>query len=1142
MKKGLSIIAGMSLTASLSLQAQLTNRTSQVVERGPHHQTVEFIESYTNRTSGPISKTNRVTTLRAGMHRQVNGAWVESAPEIKPVTGGAKASGGPHEVFFKNDVASPAAVQITLSDGRRMSGHVLGLYYFDAESGQSVRLATIKSSVGEILPDNDVVYRDCFDGLVGDLKYRYEPGRLEQDIVIRANPVPPSAFGLSDKMTRLEVITEWIEGQPTARRERIIKRLAEGAARQTMAEPDWTDEWIDFGAMQMVNGRAFRTRQQTANADQKSHQVGKRWVEIGGRRLLVESVEYEMIEKELSAMNFIPAQPGGVKLQASQQRLLPNPLLEPLDEGMLMAAKAYDADGLVIDYILVTSMPSLSLGNLDTYLVEGWVTVSQSLTIYDGAVVKYAPGAKITVSGYLTTPSSGLAIFTARDDDTVGVPLPTSTGQISGMYGYPALELYNVYGTTIRNLQFRHSMIALSDYSGYYNYHYVQNCQFLDCYRGINSYYTPVYCSYLTMCSVYEPYVDQGVLDGSYSSPLLQHSYTTTLSGCSGGVAFPACDPPGNVYNGAQLVTITSSTPDVTIRYRLVPAYDSIYEVTENDPVIQPGQQVQVDGAKALIMKAWKNGIPQFASLKSIHSYLTKIELPGGTQGASLAGPWFMPINAGDYLLDFANFDLIVDGALFPHHQVADPYGPGVQAGTYINFNRLPAGPHTIQIKVTFPNSDIIGESTEYVELATQVGNFVSTDKVTFHQWNDTIQGASHTVRAKLAHPVANWTLRIFSHTGQLLRTATGSTSNGEVVYEWDLRDSSGQLRTDLNQDPSFSATLDVDQAARAAMGGGLFWPIPTPLFFLNFPPVGNWLFAYQDFGKQIPPIQIPTVQSFNQENAEVMMGGVISFYQSTPPHNTLPPPVFPLVKLRFAEFWEPEAERTGIISHFDRLQDWGVLSNYLKNGKIRNLYYIGHGSERSIGGDYESRYWTNYPPPSHWVYQVHKMRLTHDKAYLDRKDLIRLLRHAPVVDYRFVFLDGCSTGSGGLCEVFGIPRDEQMTLSEFRAKHGNVRLRAFAGWKRDVATADTSSQAYLNINPNTGAQSFLATRADFIANWAHFHRPALVNAMRDAVMNSGWYFGTEEFLLRKDDSPGPKGLLAVRGYRDLRIDEDNQY
>jgi hypothetical protein len=232
MKKGLSIIAGMSLTASLSLQAQLTNRTSQVVERGPHHQTVEFIESYTNRTSGPISKTNRVTTLRAGMHRKVNGAWVESAPEIKPVTGGAKASGGPHEVFFKNDVASPAAVQITLSDGRRMSGHVLGLYYFDAESGQSVRLATIKSSVGEILPDNDVVYRDCFDGLVGDLKYRYEPGRLEQDIVIRANPVPPSAFGLSDKMTRLEVITEWIEGQPTARRERIIKRLAEGAARR----------------------------------------------------------------------------------------------------------------------------------------------------------------------------------------------------------------------------------------------------------------------------------------------------------------------------------------------------------------------------------------------------------------------------------------------------------------------------------------------------------------------------------------------------------------------------------------------------------------------------------------------------------------------------------------------------------------------------------------------------------------------------------------------------------------------------------------------------------------------------------------------------------------------------------------------
>jgi hypothetical protein len=209
------------------------------------------------------------------LHRQENGHWVETKPEIKPVAGGAMASGGTYEVYFKSDAAAPAAIQITLPDGNRMSGHVLGLFYFDAKSGQSVRLATVKSTVGEILPGNEVVYRDCFDGLTADLKYRYESGLLEQDIVIRANPVPPSALGLEDGTTRIEVITEWLEGRPTARRERIIKRLAEGPERQTMAEPDWKDEGIDFGAMQMVNGRAFRTGQAATEAAQNSHQVGK---------------------------------------------------------------------------------------------------------------------------------------------------------------------------------------------------------------------------------------------------------------------------------------------------------------------------------------------------------------------------------------------------------------------------------------------------------------------------------------------------------------------------------------------------------------------------------------------------------------------------------------------------------------------------------------------------------------------------------------------------------------------------------------------------------------------------------------------------------------------------------------------------
>lgn len=129
MKKQLILIVGMAVSCtSITLQAQFTNKTTRVVERGAYFETIEMIESHTNRSTGLIlSKTNRITTLKAGMFRQANGEWVKTNPEIKPATGGAKATGGEHEVFFRSDVAAPMAIQITMPNGNRLSGNVLGL-------------------------------------------------------------------------------------------------------------------------------------------------------------------------------------------------------------------------------------------------------------------------------------------------------------------------------------------------------------------------------------------------------------------------------------------------------------------------------------------------------------------------------------------------------------------------------------------------------------------------------------------------------------------------------------------------------------------------------------------------------------------------------------------------------------------------------------------------------------------------------------------------------------------------------------------------------------------------------------------------------------------------------------------------------
>ncbi|GEM_PF-2250113 len=72
MKKLNILLTGLALSASISLQAQLTNQTSRVVEGGSYFETIEIVESHTNRTAGTVARTNRITTLKAGMFRKVN--------------------------------------------------------------------------------------------------------------------------------------------------------------------------------------------------------------------------------------------------------------------------------------------------------------------------------------------------------------------------------------------------------------------------------------------------------------------------------------------------------------------------------------------------------------------------------------------------------------------------------------------------------------------------------------------------------------------------------------------------------------------------------------------------------------------------------------------------------------------------------------------------------------------------------------------------------------------------------------------------------------------------------------------------------------------------------------------------------------
>ena len=110
---------------------------------------------------------------------------------------------------------------------------------------------------------------------------------------------------------------------------------------------------------------------------------------------------------------------------------------------------------------------------------------------------------------------------------------------------------------------------------------------------------------------------------------------------------------------------------------------------------------------------------------------------------------------------------------------------------------------------------------------------------------------------------------------------------------------------------------------------------------------------------------------------------------------------------------------------------DWGSLANSLYDQRVRNFIYFGHANKTGIGHN--------------------DINLS-----LTVTNLQQLLKNGadPLTGwnkhpYHFVFLDGCDSGKGDLCKVFGIPK-QKMSVAQMQAR--GLFPRAFLGWKGKTA------------------------------------------------------------------------------------------
>ena len=365
---------------------------------------------------------------------------------------------GPNKAIFNADLNAEAVFDIEMADGKRLRGGVRAIQLTDLKTGQSVVLATVKDSApGELLPPDQIVYREAFDGLKADLLMVWRHNLFSHDVVLRERPELPAGWDAA--AVRLEVITEFVEAPVPELRRQWVGREGEEKLEDHAV--------IDFGAMVMLMGHGFPVEGQRAWAvggpppAPGATPILKQYYEgPDGRRFLVESIAWPDAErqwkdlpvaKRADAATPLPEQPEGARAfgmrrQAqrdaalaarttstsrtekavvagaaqSAPRIWPEPRPWSSErKPMAVAQLDYAPTGYVVDFFIIPDQgsPSTFLTGWTTHQNNYWVG---SAYFQPGCTIKF----KIRLVDrlrWIDFPATGTApVFTSRNDNGFG--------------------------------------------------------------------------------------------------------------------------------------------------------------------------------------------------------------------------------------------------------------------------------------------------------------------------------------------------------------------------------------------------------------------------------------------------------------------------------------------------------------------------------------------------------------------------------------------------------------------------------------------------------------------------------------------------------------------------------------------------
>ncbi len=493
-----------------------------ITQAGPHQRRWARVTRITRPDGVSQAVTNSYVEIASGMNAwsPAQQRWIEASGQIEIRPGGpgqaaaAVARKAQHQVIFSPRLLQDPTVDFLLPDGkRRLQSRVAGIAYTDSNSGQSVWLAEARDTGAELVGGNQILYPAAFDGLDADIRYTMTICSFAQDILLSEQlpfPAELRQAGFTPESTRVEIWTSFVTDTPPDRHPILSDgKVVEG------------DEQLDFGPNSMAFGpsQAFKLDDSAAPQpdplllNQHGLRMAMEWAVINGEQFLIESMPF--LEAQRLTQDLPKAQARAVSTKGLNPPLLakggkvrskPVPLWaqsRPAPENGREVAQvkrraSYSPRRAVLwDYVLINGATDYRFKGDTTYYVTADAYFFGSTVLEGGTVIKFdrylgTPGVPriILRAGPMVCETSTYrpAVFTAKDDDSLGAIIDGSTGNPgTNYYGYTQLCLWDLGpACDVHDVRFCYAYAGFSD--EWRQQSALSHVQFINCYQDVNVY------------------------------------------------------------------------------------------------------------------------------------------------------------------------------------------------------------------------------------------------------------------------------------------------------------------------------------------------------------------------------------------------------------------------------------------------------------------------------------------------------------------------------------------------------------------------------------------------------------------------------------------------------------------------------